>query len=95
MATEKFVRQPGEAEDFDFDFTDWLASKTGRLASSHTITSDDGIVVTHSRVGAVVNVVTSGGVSGSKYLVTCKLTTDGVPALTKELEAYVVVKETP
>lgn len=94
MATEKFSKQPRETIDIDFDFTEWLASKTGRSAVSYEVDVPSGLTVSHDRAGTVVHTYSAGLVPG-KYLLTVRLTTDGATPLVKELEAYVVVKERP
>lgn len=93
MSVERFTKQPGETLDYDFSFTEWLASKPGRAAVSHTVTADTGITVTHERTAAVVKVYVAGGTSGQRYKITVRLTTDGATPLVKELEAFIAVKE--
>jgi uncharacterized protein with NRDE domain len=93
MSVERFTKQPAETLDYDFSFTEWLASKPGRSIVSHTVTADPGITITHERNAAVVKVYVAGGTSGQRYKVTVRVTTDGTTPLVKELEAFIAVRE--
>jgi hypothetical protein len=87
----KFDKQPAEILDYDVDFTDWFANRTDS-PSSHTATADAGItIVSATRTGNVVKVILSGGVSGTTYKVTVRMTTTA--ALVKEADFAVKIKE--
>jgi hypothetical protein len=93
IGIKKFEKQPGESLEYVFSFERWLAEKTGYAAASHTVTADAGLTVAHTRSGAVVTVIASGGTDGERYKVTVRLTTDGATPLVRELDAYISVKE--
>jgi hypothetical protein len=87
----RFVKQPSEVLDYDVDFTDWFDGRTD-TPSSHVVIAETGItVVGSSRTSNVVKVILSGGVAGTKYKVTVRLTTNTF--LVKEAEFVVSIKE--
>jgi hypothetical protein len=89
----KFTKQSGETLDYYVDFTDWFSNRSDAPAS-HTATADAGITVTTSSLsGNKVKVVLSGGTNGTKYKVTVKLTTNSTPAIVKEADFLVTVKD--
>lgn len=88
----KFSKQPAEVEDIDFDFTDWLASKPGAVYQSYTAEVEPGLtLVASGYTNGVVKVIVGGGVHGSRYKVTVRLSLD--IGLVREAEAMIVVKE--
>ena len=89
----KFTKQSGETLDYYVDFTDWFSNRSDAPAS-HTATADAGITVsTSSLSGNKVKVVLAGGTSGTKYKITVKLTTNSTPAIVKEADFLVTVKD--
>lgn len=94
MSIQRFTKQPGETLDYDFDFTKWFGKRTDTI-DSYTVAVSSGITkVGDTRTGKVIKVVLSGGTDGQSYLVTVKITTTSTPALVKEHEILVKVKET-
>lgn len=88
----RFQKQPREVLDYFVDYTDWFTNRTD-APSSFAVEADTGIVVEGSELlGNVVKVVLSGGTSG-KYKVTVLLTTTASPAIVKEADFVVTVKE--
>jgi hypothetical protein len=90
----KFEKQPADTQDFDIDYTDWLAG-LGDTASGPTgaaITVDTGITMqASSLINGVVKVWLTGGTSGTTYKITCTLTTAG--GRIKQAEIQVKVKD--
>jgi hypothetical protein len=88
-----FDQQPNEVLDYDIDFTDWAIVRNDR-PNSVTVTAETGLVVLgYTFVGNTVRVVLGGGVTGGAYKVTVRLSTDSVPAVIKEVDFLVRVKE--
>lgn len=98
-------KDPNATIDYLFDFapntngrdtngTDWLSS--GESIASHTIVSDAGITVDSSVLAdsnRSVRVWLSGGTAGNSYNVTCRITTDTVPARVEDRSIVVEVLE--
>jgi hypothetical protein len=84
MSIDKFPKQPGETRDYDSSFVDYLAERSD-TGASHTvvITPATGYTdislnkVSSTLTAGVVKVFLSGGLDGSRYLVTVTLTTTG------------------
>ena len=74
-----FEKQPGEVQDYDIDFSTWLAAFShADTATSMTVTVDTGITMgTTSLTAGVVKVWLSGGTHGTSYKVTASITTAG------------------
>jgi len=90
----RFTKQPGETLDYVVQFGPWFANRLD-LPVSFTATAEAGITVAaSSRSGTNVTVVLSGGVDGGRYKVTVRLTTNATPAIVKEIEFTVRVRET-
>ncbi len=86
-----FTQQPTEILDYDVDFSAFL-NAISDTAVSHTVTSEPGITVNSSSLNAGrVKVWVTGGLSGQKYKITVRLTTDG--GRLKEEEIVIKVKE--
>ena len=86
-----FTQQPAETLDYDVDFTDFLLGASD-TAASFTVTPESGItVVSSSLASGAVKVWITGGVSGSRYKITIRLTTTG--GRVKEDEIVIRVKE--
>ncbi len=87
----KFVKQPVDVQDYDFDFNDYLTG-AGDTAVSHAVTSDPGITVeTSTLVARVFKVMLSGGTDGISYKVSATITTDG--GRVKQADIVVKVKD--
>lgn len=87
-------KQPGERQDYDIDFGDWLQGLSDQPAGANpvSVTVSPGItLVSHDLVGTVVKVWLAGGDAGRRYKVTATMTTDG--GRTKEAEIMIHVKE--
>ena len=88
---ETFQKQPADVQDYDIDFTKWLAgfSDTGM---SLVVQVDTGITLTSQEfANGVAKVWLSGGSSGTSYKVTARLSTVG--GRVKEVEIRIKVKE--
>jgi len=69
------LKDPSAVLDYAFDWTGWLA--TGETISSYTVTAQSGITLdSDSATDDTVTVWLSGGTSGSRYRVSCKITTN-------------------
>jgi hypothetical protein len=87
----KFTKQPVEVQDYDIDFTEYLASQND-AAISHSATADTGITIMASALTAgVVKVFVSGGTDGESYKVSATITTSG--GRVKQGDILVRVKE--
>lgn len=90
----KFEKQPADTQDFDIDFTDWLAG-LGDTAPGPTgvdIVLDQGITMqASSLINGVVKIWLTGGTNGVTYKVTATLTTNG--GRIKQAEIQVRVKD--
>lgn len=88
---EKYEKQPGETEDFDISFAEYLARR-GDTGASFTVEVGTGITVeSSSLIDGVVKVFLSGGTDGATYKVTAKLVTSN--GREKHGEIEVKVKE--
>ena len=88
----KFYKQPGESQDYDISFIDWLAALAD-TAQSIAVTVDTGITLGATQLSeGVVKVWLSGGTHGTKYKVTVSITT--AAGRVKEDEIVIAVKET-
>jgi len=88
-----FEKQPGDTQDYDISFVEWLDA-LGDTAVSHTCAVETGITMLSSSLSAgVVKVWLSGGTSGTKYKVTASITTATATPRVKEAEIIVKVKE--
>ena len=98
---EKFEKQPADVQDFDIDYTEWLAALSDSAPGPGTpvpgpnclvVTADTGItLVAYVLVNGVVKVWTSGGTNGKTYKITATVTTHGNRV--KQAEIKVKVKE--
>ena len=90
----KFEKQPADVQDFDIDYTEWLAGigDTAPGPGGFTVTVDAGLTLAASTlVAGVVKIWTSGGLTGKTYKITCTLTTTGNRV--KQAEIKVRVKD--
>lgn len=91
MSIAKFSKQPADVQDYDVDFTDYLAS-FGDAGQGETTVADPGLtLVGHSLLGSVVKVWLAGGTDGSTYKITTTLTTTG--GRVKQAEFLLKVKD--
>ncbi len=75
MLDNQYLKDPSAVLDYVFDWTGWLA--TGETISSYTVTAQSGITLdSDSATDDTVTVWLSGGTSGSRYRVSCKITTN-------------------
>jgi len=89
----RFSKQPTEVLDYIVDYTEWFVGRTDTPATQVT-TADAGIAVVSSSIsGTKVIVVLSGGVSGEAYKITTRLTTNAAPAIVREADFIISVKE--
>lgn len=89
---KSFDKQPGEVQDYDISFADWLAALSD-TAASFAVTAETGITLGDtSLTSGVVKAWLSGGVHGTRYKITASVTTAG--GRTKEDEIMIRVKET-
>lgn len=87
----RFQKQPADRQDYDIDFTDYLAALADEGKSVVT-TAEPGIAVTaYSLNAGVVKVWLEGGTDGQTYKVTVTLTSKG--GRVKQAEIKIKVKE--
>ena len=90
----KFEKQPADVQDFDIDFTEWLAamSDTAPGPGGAIVEADAGITILSSVLtDGVVKVWTSGGIDGTTYKITATVSTVGHRV--KQAEIKIKVKE--
>lgn len=88
---ETFQKQPADVQDYDIDFTEWLAG-FGDIGLSLVVQADTGItVVSQEFANGVAKVWLSGGTTGMTYKITARVTTTG--GRVKEVEIRIRVKE--
>lgn len=87
----KFTKQPVEVQDYDIDFTDYLAFHSD-TAVSHTVAVETGLTLeASSMTSGIVKAFVSGGTDGNQYKVSATITTDG--GRVKQGDILVKVKE--
>jgi len=87
---QKFIKQPSDFLDYDFDFSDWMVAAD--TIESADITVATGITLeSYSFTDTVVKVWLSGGTDGETYKVTCLITTDD--GRKKEKEFKIKIKD--
>ncbi len=90
----KFEKQPADVQDFDIDFTEWLAamSDTAPGPDGVAVEADTGITILSTILkDGVVKVWTSGGTDGTTYKITATVSTEGNRV--KQAEIKIKVKE--
>ena len=88
----RFQKQPADRQDYDIDFTDYLAALSDE-GESVAVVAEPGITVTaYSLNTGVVKVWLEGGTDGQTYKVTVTLTSKG--GRVKQAEIKIRVKET-
>lgn len=89
----RFDKQTAEVLDYYVLFEDWFSNRSD-APSSIAVTADAGITVAASSLsGTTAKVVLSGGTNGTRYKITVRLTTDATPAIVKEADFYVTIKD--
>jgi hypothetical protein len=89
----RFTKQPSEVLDYIVDYSEWFEGREDAPATQTTF-AEAGIAVTASTIsGQRVIVVLSGGTSGQTYKITTRLTTNASPAIVREADFEVRVKE--
>lgn len=85
-----FIKQPADNLDYDFDFSQWLA--TGDTLSSSVVTSDPGITL-GTKIQSATNIkqFVSGGTDGQEYKVSTTITTTN--GLDKQVDILIAVRE--
>lgn len=87
----RFQKQPADRQDYDIDFTDYLAALFDE-GESVAVVAEPGITVTaYSLNAGVVKVWLEGGTDGQAYKVTATLTSKG--GRVKQAEIKIKVKE--
>ena len=91
----RYEKQPADNQDFDVDFTEWLAAlnDTAPGPTGMTVVAQTGITVIATNLhNGVAKVWIGGGTSGTVYKVTVTITTTGNRV--KQAEIKIKVKET-
>lgn len=81
-------KDPDEITDYTFDWTLWLAEVVDTIASVAFIVDSPLINVGYEFVGNKATVFVAGGAIGKKYPVTCRITTNSVPARIEDRTIY-------
>jgi hypothetical protein len=84
-----FFKDPDAVLDYNVDWEDWLGSDT--IASvSHTVPT--GLTLdSETYTNTVATAIISGGTAGTRYEITCQITTAG--GLTDDRSYYIRVRE--
>lgn len=87
------VKDPASELDYGFDWTEWLAEQ-GRQIVTATVSAAGGVSATPAtHDGAIVATKVSGGTAGTEAVLTCRIVTDGSPALTDERSIWLRIVE--
>ena len=79
--------------DYEFDWSDWLA--TGESVSTYTLVIPSGLSIGTAAASSTVSAVTftvSGGTVGISYPVTCEMVTDNTDARTDKKTMTIKVR---
>ena len=87
----KYKKQPGEILDYDMDYSEWFSNRTDLPLSSYAVAEAGITLVSFVLIGKVIKVTLAGGVDGSTYKVTTRLTTDS--GIIREGDFAVTVRE--
>ena len=90
----KFQKQPADVQDFDIDFSEWLAAMDDSAPGPDglQVAAEAGITVLAWTLSlGVVKVWTAGGTDGRTYKITATVTTQG--GRVKQAEIKIKVKE--
>lgn len=89
----KFEKQPIEQLTYEVDYSDWFSNRTDAPASFEVPAVPGLTIVDASRVGRSIFVTVTGGVDGTTYRISTRLTTDASPSNTKEANFSIKVKD--
>lgn len=97
----RFIKQPAEVLDYEFDFSVWLADRTDTISGVPTVTATPlttggatPLTISNiSHTAGVVRFFASSGSNEVKYEITCTFTTSATPSRTKQDEMIIYVKE--
>lgn len=87
---EAFVKDPNAIKDYVWDWTNDLGSDSINTATIEISPSGAMIASTPSTTSTSVSTFLSGGVSGTKYSVTCRVATNGGRTFDKLIRILVV-----
>jgi hypothetical protein len=93
MTVPKRTKQPAETIDYPVSFARWARGRTDAAASFEVVMPPGITLASSSLDGWVVWLVISGGTAGQSYKITVRLTTDASPAIVKETEFVLQVRE--
>ncbi len=88
----KFEKQPSDVQDFDIDYTEWLAGidDTATGPGGLDVVVEPGLtLLAGTLTDGVVKVWVSGGTDGTTYKITSIVTTDGGRIKTAEIKVKV------
>lgn len=89
----KFIKQPADVLDYDFDYRDWATDRNDSITSATAVSSSPELVVVDSLIfDNVVKVFVEGGVDETLYKLTCTAYTQN--SRVKQAEISIFVKET-
>lgn len=93
MTIPKRTKQPGETLEYPVSFVRWARGRTD-AAASFTADVPAGLTLEASSLeGWVVWLVLKGGTAGQSYKITVRLSTNSTPAIVKEVEFVLQVRE--
>lgn len=86
------IKTPSATLVFGFDWSTWL--NDGETITNHTLsTTASGLILTNDyHTSGSVIFFASGGVTGQRYRVVCRITTSGSPSQTDERTLKIDVK---
>lgn len=87
------AKDPDAVLDYSFDWGAWLAD--GESIASHAVTVDGVTLDSNSIGGDVVTAWVSGGTAapGEVASITCRITTDSLPARVDQRTVYLKIRE--
>jgi hypothetical protein len=89
-----FTKQPSANKDYDFNWSDWLRVGDDLASAVVTVTPASGLTLGTMTIDGIDNIVkqfVSGGVDGSDYKLTCRITT--TQGRVDECEIYILVRD--
>lgn len=92
MARNRFTKDPDAVLDYSWDWSNWL--EAGETIVTASVTAETGITKdSETNDTTSVTAWLSGGTAGESYTVTCRITTNSVPARTDERSIILRVRE--
>ena len=89
----RFEKQSTETLDYYVLYSDWFSNRLDSPATFELV-AQSGITVAESSLsGTTVKVVLAGGVNGTKYKITVRLTTNAATPIVKEADFIVRIKD--